>query len=136
MKVTVVAQKPTAVVSTSSNKVLNVSAVTDSPIIAEIATKATKQYVQVTPSGPKGDDGEQGEQGIQGPAGKDGDLRYEHNQMTPSADWIIDHMMGVMPHVIVVDSAGDTVWGDVRYVSPNRITITFGGAFAGMAYLN
>lgn len=136
MKVSISGSKPTSVSVSTSTNTLNVSAVVETPVITSLASKTTKQQVSVTPSGPKGEQGDKGEQGEQGPAGKDGGLRYTHNQMIPSDTWVIDHFMGVMPHVVVVDSSGDTVFGDVKYETLNRLSITFGGAFAGMAYLN
>ena len=52
------------------------------------------------------------------------------------AVWEINHNLGKYPSVVVIDSAGDEVEGDVQYVNPNRIIITFSAALAGRAFLN
>lgn len=65
-----------------------------------------------------------------------GDLSYIHSQLTPASTWIITHNLGKHPSVSVVDSSGNWVIGDVSYPSANTVTITFGAAFGGIAYLN
>ena len=64
---------------------------------------------------------------------------YRHNQNTASAVWSITHNLGKMPNVKVVDSTGELVFGTVKYDTNdllNKLTITFGGSFAGTAYLD
>jgi tetrahydromethanopterin S-methyltransferase subunit D len=61
---------------------------------------------------------------------------YTFNQATPLAVWTITHGLGRFPSVVVVDSSGSTVEGDVVYNSSNQVTLSFGGAFSGVAYLN
>jgi hypothetical protein len=80
--------------------------------------------------------------GVAGPPGiaavveGTGDLHYTHAQAVPAAVWVVNHGLGKYPSVSVVDSA-DTVWTpDVHYDSVNQLTITFGAAFAGAAFLN
>lgn len=96
----------------------------------------------VGPAGQKGDQGEQGiqgeqgEQGIQGPPGADGDKEYRHVQGSPSAIWVIDHPLVKYPSVTVVDSGGSVVFGSVTYNSDSQITLSFGAAFSGEAFLN
>lgn len=58
------------------------------------------------------------------------------NQNTPSATWSIAHNLGSFPTVAVVDSTGNEVEADVRYISNYEITITFAAACSGTAYLN
>lgn len=84
------------------------------------------------------DSGPQGPQGSKGDKGDPGEDKkaYIHNQNIPSALWDITHNLASFPAVTVIDSAGGTVIGDVSYVSQNRITITFSGAFSGQAFLN
>ena len=82
--------------------------------------------------GPQGIPGPQGEQGPPGLA----DLHYDHDQMSASAYWVIDHNLGKYPSVSVIDSAGACCEGFVEYITSNRVTITFSAAFAGHAYLN
>lgn len=62
--------------------------------------------------------------------------QYVHHQLAPSAVWTVPHQMGKFPSVTVVDSAGTRVFGDVSYVSPDLLTVTFSAPFGGVAYLN
>ena len=72
-----------------------------------------------------------------GPPGPPGKVEtYIHNQTTPSATWTITHGLGRYPAVTIVDSAGRVVMGDVSYTDDNTVTIAFGAAFSGRAYLN
>ena len=52
------------------------------------------------------------------------------------AVWNIDHFLGKYPSVVVIDSAGDEVEGEVEYVNSNTLRITFSAAIGGKAYLN
>lgn len=61
-------------------------------------------------------------------------LRYI--QGSPAATWIIDHALGRYPAVMVTDSAGSVVEGEITYDSPARVTLTFSAPFAGEAYLS
>lgn len=64
---------------------------------------------------------------------------YKHQQSTSSDKWTITHNLGKMPNVKVIDSQGELVFGTVVYDKNdllNKLTITFGGAFAGTAYLD
>jgi hypothetical protein len=44
--------------------------------------------------------------------------------------------MGSFPSVVVVDSAGTVVIGEVDYVSGNQVIVRFSAGFSGTAYLN
>ena len=68
--------------------------------------------------------------------GGDGDKTFEFSQTSPSALWEIQHQLNKFPSVMVVDSAGSVVVGDITYIDTNNITISFQSAFAGKAYLN
>lgn len=57
-------------------------------------------------------------------------------QSTPSDTWVIPHFLGFQPNVSVTDSSGGSVIGDVHYDSTTTLTITFGAAFSGQAYLS
>lgn len=61
---------------------------------------------------------------------------YVHNQMTPSNVWTITHSLGFYPSVSVIDYGGNTVVGDVSYISENQISISFSASFGGKAYLS
>lgn len=57
-------------------------------------------------------------------------------QRTPKRQWKIIHNLDMYPSCTVVDSAGNTVVGDVDYVSSNELIISFSSEFSGMAYLS
>lgn len=62
---------------------------------------------------------------------------YTHVQSTPAAEWTVNHALGFYPGgVTVIDSAGTTVEGDIAYIDPSTLTLTFAAAFAGTAYLS
>jgi len=65
-----------------------------------------------------------------------GDKHYRHIQSVSSDTWSIEHSLDKYPAVVVKDSAGSIVVGDIDYVDENNVTLTFSGAFSGEAYLN
>lgn len=88
------------------------------------------------PQGEQGGPGPQGQQGDPGPTGEGTDANYVYPQIAPSMVWTITHNLGKYPSVMIVDSGGTTVLGDIEYLSINQIRITFTTAFSGSAYLN
>jgi hypothetical protein len=64
------------------------------------------------------------------------DKHYRHVQGVSTNVWSIPHNLGKFPSVVVKDSAGTIVIGEINYVDENNITLTFSGAFSGEAYLN
>lgn len=64
------------------------------------------------------------------------DLNTSFTQGVPAATWVILHNLGKFPSVSVVDSAGSLVEGDVVHDNVNQVTLHFGAAFSGVAYLN
>jgi hypothetical protein len=50
--------------------------------------------------------------------------------------WVITHNLGFYPNVVVTDSAGTVVEGDLTYVSVNELTVTLTHAISGYAYLS
>jgi hypothetical protein len=90
----------------------------------------------ITGPGPKGDPGTPGAPGPPGPPGSGGGTGYTHNQGAASANWTVTHNLGFNPNVIVIDSAGTNVEGDVTYVNANSLTLHFSAAFSGYAYLS
>jgi hypothetical protein len=62
-------------------------------------------------------------------------LRYVHTQASASDTWNVTHTLGGRPSVMVVDSAGTVVIGEIRYNSNTSITILFTAPFSGFAYL-
>lgn len=79
-----------------------------------------------------------GQRGPQGPKGDKGDpgssLTFTQNAV--SSTWSITHNMGFNPNVTTVDSAGTAIEGTVTYNSSNALTVTFGIATSGKAYLS
>lgn len=77
--------------------------------------------------------------GVQGPPGADGEGANEtfvHVQDAPAAVWSVQHDLGRWPSVTIVDSAGNNVFGAVKYHSEDLVEISFSAAFSGRAYLN
>ena len=84
--------------------------------------------VVIGPAGPPGPPGPPGPSGAS--------LQYVHTQSVASDTWEITHDLDKYPSVTVVDSGGNVVVGDVRYIDTSNIVVTFRGAFSGVAYLN
>lgn len=93
---------------------------------------------QQGPPGPPGPQGIQGIQGPVGPAGPGGDgfvSNYYHVQMVPAASWSILHNLGRYAAVVVMNSAGEQVYGDVEYLSLDSVVVSFSAPFSGTAQL-
>lgn len=58
------------------------------------------------------------------------------SQILPLTSWTIIHSIPYMPSVTIVDSFGSVVLGDVRYVDPTTIEVSFSAPFSGDAYLS
>ena len=86
-------------------------------LVAEVATRVAAENSAALPA-------------ITGAAS----LVYQQN--TPSTVWDIVHGLGSFPAIVIVDSAGNEVEGDVRYVSANEVVVSFAAACSGTAYLN
>jgi len=65
-----------------------------------------------------------------------GDKFYRYTQNTPSNIWVIVHGLGRRPSVIIIDSAGTTVEGQITHNSDNQVTVEFSVGFSGYAELN
>ena len=61
---------------------------------------------------------------------------YIHSQLSVLSVWTINHPLLFTPNVMVIDSAGGHVYGDVLRVSASVLQITFRTAFSGTAYLS
>lgn len=72
---------------------------------------------------------------LTGPPGPTG-TTYTHDQLTPSATWVITHNMNKYPSVMIVDSGGTVIDPDIHYDSTIQMTVTFGSPTSGKAYLN
>lgn len=99
------------------------------------ATGATGTQGPQGQQGVPGATGSQGPQGIQGPAGP-GPTTYTFTQGTPSASWVVAHNLGRYPSVSVIDSGDSIIIPNIHFDSANQVTIGFGSATSGKAYLN
>jgi len=61
--------------------------------------------------------------------------RYVHTQIAPVTTWNITHPLGGRPSIMVVDSAGTVVIGEVLYISDTQLQVLFTAPFSGFAYL-
>lgn len=61
---------------------------------------------------------------------------YTFIQSASSSTWDVVHPLSFVPNVLVVDSAGTSVWGDVTILSLSHLTISFSAPFSGVAYLS
>lgn len=73
---------------------------------------------------------------VSGGGSGSGDLTYIHEQSVPAVEWQVTHNLNKYPSVTVVDSAKTTICGEVTYINPNSLIITFSSAFSGTAYCN
>jgi hypothetical protein len=65
-----------------------------------------------------------------------GKQAYTHNQQTASSNWVIDHGLEMFPNIIIIDSSGEQVMGNIVYNSINRVTLSFSSAISGIAQLS
>jgi hypothetical protein len=64
------------------------------------------------------------------------ELGYVHIQEVASATWTINHGLGFIPNITVVDTAGTVVEGSYNYSDLSTVVLTFVGGFSGRAYLS
>ena len=120
----------------------------ETQIIAEITAPA-EINVQIIDSGPKGEDGYTPVKGVDYFTEEDineivdrvvvetvSDKTYIHDQIVSRDTWYVNHNLNKFPSVMVVNSTGAAVVGDVRYVNLNQVVIYFSAQFSGQAYLN
>ena len=62
-------------------------------------------------------------------------IRYVHTQSAASTTWTVNHNLGTKPNVVVIDSAGTYLIGDVTYVSDSQLILSFSVPFSGSAYI-
>jgi hypothetical protein len=124
----------TDVAVTSVTEVTRVATTDDEPpvvvnVTAETYTAATtEETTRVVTVARQGPPGTPGADGIGAP--------YVHTQTVPADVWVIDHTLGhEAASIAVYDSTGSEVTGDAVNTSPTRVTVSFSGAFAGVARL-
>lgn len=95
------------------------------PVVVIVRDDETVEVV-VSGEGPRGPSGE----------ASGADKNEVFNQGVASALWTIKHNLNKFPSVTVFDSAKTQIEGDVTQINSNELTVAFGGAFSGVAYLN
>jgi len=61
---------------------------------------------------------------------------YLHIQGTLSDEWVINHNMGKLPSVTVMDTTNRVVMANIEYIDNNNLKISFNEPFKGRATLN
>ena len=86
----------------------------------------------------QGEIGKTGSIGLTGEKGNTGAIggALTWQQSIPLSVWVIPHHLEFYPNVTTITSAGDKIEGDVRYVDMDNLTITYGGALSGQAFLS
>jgi hypothetical protein len=64
------------------------------------------------------------------------DKNFVYTQSVPSSVWNINHLLNKKASIVIVDSGGTIVEGDVSYIDDNNITVSFAAAFTGKAFIN
>lgn len=64
------------------------------------------------------------------------DKHFVFEQGVSSKTWVIEHNLDKYPSIVVMDSAGTEVEGDIEYTSKNKVVLRFSAEFSGKAYLN
>jgi len=62
--------------------------------------------------------------------------QYTHEQAVPSDTWEIEHGMGFKPFVLIMNSAGERVYGWEEHPTINKVILKWDAAFSGTAYLS
>lgn len=64
------------------------------------------------------------------------DKFFQYIQNMPSKIWTVNHSLNKYPSCTIIDSAGYTVEGEIKYIDSNNLTITFNSTFSGIVNLN
>lgn len=83
----------------------------------------------------KGVDYFDGGPGPEGPPSTAADKTFTQDFLT-SSTVTVTHNLAKYPAVIVINSAGDEVEGDIRYLNSNSLTVIFNSAFSGKIICN
>lgn len=80
-----------------------------------------------------------GPQGAPGPPGADGQpgtpggSQFLLNQTAPSATWLVQHNLGYLPHITIIDASGEVVLTDIHHTDVNQAVLTFASPTTGKA---
>ncbi len=116
-------------------------------VVAKVQHIVVRQGVSVSvvnagpvgPGGPRGLIGVEGPPGEVGPSGPPGSgvSAFVFKQEIPSETWTVIHTLGYRPAGIVVeDTGGSEVEGDVTFLDVNTLVLNFSSAFGGTVYLS
>lgn len=61
---------------------------------------------------------------------------FEYTPVVASTTWTIPHNLNKFPSVTVVDTLGEQVYAEVRYIDRNIVQVSFALPFMGKAFLN
>lgn len=64
-----------------------------------------------------------------------GDKTYE-TTFTTSTQVTVQHFLGKYPAVVVIDSSGEEVEGEIHHLSKDILTVSFSAAFSGKVICN
>lgn len=64
-----------------------------------------------------------------------GGISYTHHQTVPAATWVIDHHMGLIPNVVLLDSLGQQIIAQVQFPSDQTVVVVHSAPYTGTAYL-
>lgn len=64
-----------------------------------------------------------------------GGIAYVHHQSVPAASWVIDHHMGLIPNVLVLDTSGTEILPELRFPSDQTVVVVHSKPYTGTAYL-
>lgn len=59
---------------------------------------------------------------------------YEHDQAVSLSDWQVDHNLGRYPTIMVIDSSGFLIEGEIEHVSRDRFFVRFNSPQTGKVY--
>lgn len=64
-----------------------------------------------------------------------GGVSYTHHQSVPAATWVIDHHMGLIPIVVLLDDSGQQMVAEIQYPSDQTVLVVHSAPYTGTAYL-
>lgn len=70
-----------------------------------------------------------------GGGGGTGGGTFTFHQSSPSATWVIDHHLGFIPNVLILDGNGHQLIAEVQFPSDQTIVVVHSAPYAGTAYL-
>ena len=106
------------------------------PIEVTVSTTSSSSSSPSTITVQTGIAGPVGPTGPTGPAGATQTIAYTHTQNAVSSTWSITHNLSFYPNVTTTDASGAIIEGSVSFPSSTTVTVTFGIATTGFAYLS